>query len=440
MKKVSVFLFSVLFAITAFAQDNNMSRAQQLLQWVINGKGDSILCHVNNNVRSHVTADMFNNTFAQMQQQFGPLLSTGTWESKEIPPLTVYYCNLVFKNMSLRFLTAFDKDGLANTIRLAPAPINEQKSTDSTTVKKLNGVPVTIQCDTFKLPGVLNLPTINKKRFPLVILIQGSGPSDRDEAVYGNKPFYDIAEGLINKGVAVLRYDKRTFVYGTNYVPQNGKADFDAETVNDALAAIKLAHTLPQVDPNHIYVLGHSLGGMLAPRIAERSGNLKGIIIMAGNARPLEDMIKEQTHYIASIEPNLPDDTKKQITELDIEIGNIKNIGTPAFNDKLKTPLNVSISYWEAAKEYHQTAVAQKLKLPMLFLQGERDYQVTMTDFNLWKKALKSHTNVHFISYPDLNHLMQTGVGKSVPAEYMKVGGHVSSAVINDIANFVLHN
>ena len=99
-------------------------------------------------------------------------------------------------------------------------------------------------------------------------------------------------------------------------------------------------------------------------------------------------------------------------------------------------PLGVPGAYWLSLRDYHPDLVAAKLSLPLLVLQGERDYQVTMADFALWKKNLAAKQNAVLKSYPKLNHLFMEGEGKSKPDEYMKAG-HVAREVIDDIATWI---
>src|SRR6185437_9476144 len=106
--------------------------------------------------------------------------------------------------------------------------------------------------------------------------------------------------------------------------------------------------------------------------------------------------------------------------------------GTPS----TQLPMGLTAEYWLFLHNYHQTQVAEKLKIPILILQGERDYQVRMTDFNLWKKSLDKNSNVTFQSYPKLNHLFIEGGGISTPAEY-DTPGHVAEYVVNDISLWI---
>ena len=106
----------------------------------------------------------------------------------------------------------------------------------------------------------------------------------------------------------------------------------------------------------------------------------------------------------------------------------------PADTKASDLPLGLPVSYWRDLKAHDPAAGAAKLKMPILVLQGERDYQVTMADFAGWKKALKKNATLK--SYPALNHLFMEGKGKSRPAEYMKAG-HVAKEVIDDVAKWV---
>ena len=238
---------------------------------------------------------------------------------------------------------------------------------------------------------------------PLVVMVHGSGALDRDETVYSNKPFRDIAEGLAAKGIATLRYDKRTFVY------RQPVSTMDDETILDALSAIRLAHRYS----NRVYLLGHSLGAMLAPLIAERAkDSLCGIIMMAAPARDLETVVREQFDYL------------------------LPSGASPAYKEQQIEALRQRSPHYLQAQG--QTEAARRLSMPMLILQGERDYQVSMQDFRLWQQLLEGKSDVHFHSYPQLNHIFMPGEGKSTPMEY-QVEGHVAAYVIDDMAKFILH-
>ena len=237
--------------------------------------------------------------------------------------------------------------------------------------------------------------------------------------------FRDLAEGLASRGIAVLRYEKRTLQYRARIA---GIANFTVreETVEDAVKAIALLRSQAEVDGKRVFVIGHSLGAYVAPRIAEQDGKLAGIVLMAGNVRPQEDLLVEQVEYLGIKGDRLDRAKALQVKVKKLEPG---DEDSPALG-------GVPVSYWVDLKDYDPAATAKKLGIPLLILQGERDYQVTMTDFALWKTAVGSAKGVVMKSYPTLNHLFVAGEGKSLPAEYSKPG-HVAPVVIDDIAKFV---
>lgn len=288
---------------------------------------------------------------------------------------------------------------------------------------------VTVTTGRWELGGTLLIPN-SDDLVPAVVIVHGSGPSDRDGTVNSvNKPYRDLAQGLASNGIAVLRYDKRTFVYGVDSADDFATSTIDDETIDDALSAITLLRTMPQIDPNRIYVLGHSMGGMLAPEIARRDGQVAGIIIMAGNSRSLVDVALEQMDYLQALPINASDEAQAMVEKFRADLLAIKEL-TP--DSDLTQPLfGAYPTYWLDIMGYDQIETAQNLTIPMLILQGERDYQVTMEDFALWQSSLNP-SYATFISYPALNHLFLAGEGISTPTEYA-TQGYIPQDVIDDI-------
>jgi uncharacterized protein len=279
------------------------------------------------------------------------------------------------------------------------------------------------------LPGTLTLPR-GDGPFPAIVLVHGSGPNDRDETVGGAKPFKDLAWGLASSGIAVLRYVKRSRHSPSGIVTQK------EEVLDGAAAAIAVLRETPEIDERRVVVLGHSQGGYLAPRIGVAHPELAGMVILAGSTRPLEDSMIEQLTYLSSL------DSKNEGLKSALEAAREfkKKLGSPALaaSDKVELPTGGAVTgaYFLDVRGYEPPAVAKTLTLPLLVLQGERDYQVTMRDFDGWKSALASKKNVTLRTYPALNHLFISGSGTPSPAEYAKEG-HVDEKVIGDIASWV---
>jgi dienelactone hydrolase len=291
---------------------------------------------------------------------------------------------------------------------------------------------ITFGSEPWTLPGTLTLPT-GAGPFPAVVLVHGSGPNDRDETIGPNKPFKDIAQGLASQGIAVLRYDKRTKVYPEE-MAQMKELTVKEESIDDVAAAVEFLRKQPQLDPARVFVLGHSLGGALAPRIAQANPNIAGMIVMAGPARPLEDLMAEQTRYILQSDGSLSNEDQAKLDQLQQQVDAVKALS--AGSSDREGVLGAPASYWIDLKDYRPAKLAQGLTMPLLVLQGERDYQVTVQDFGIWKDALAGRTNVQMKSYADLNHLFVSGTGRSTPDEY-QTPGNVSADVIQDVALWI---
>jgi dienelactone hydrolase len=325
------------------------------------------------------------------------------------------------QNLILRF--TIDRDGMVAGMFFLPGEVAWNRPAYSKP-DSFRERDVTVGDGQWKLPGTLTVPA-GQGPFPGIVLVHGSGPNDRDETVGGTKVFKDLAEGLASRGVVVLRYEKRTRQYSAAMA---GLASFTAEqeTEEDAVKGAALLRAQPEVNPKRVFVLGHSLGGYLAPRIAEEDGKLAGLVILAGAARPMEDAVVDQAEYLGVSADNLK--TVKAVAA---------KIKTLEPGDEDSPPImGAPVAYWLDLKGYDPAALAKKLALPMLILQGDRDFQVTMKDFALWKAAVGANKAVTMRAYPALNHLFVAGEGKSTEAEYRKPG-HVAPEIIDDIAKFV---
>lgn len=285
------------------------------------------------------------------------------------------------------------------------------------------------------LPGTLTLPK-GQGPFAAVVLVHGSGPQDRDETIGPSKPFRDLAHGLASRGIAVLRYEKRTKAFPTQMAAIVNTLTVKEEVIDDVLAAAALLRENNQIDPNKVFVLGHSLGGYVVPRIGKLDSKIAGFIIMAGTARPLEDVVVEQLTYIFSLDGVISDTEKASLEQLKGQAARVKDPNLSAETPAADLLLGAPASYWLDLRGYRPAEVAKELSRPMLILQGGRDYQVTDADFQLWKKALSSRKNVEFKFYEGLNHLFVEGQGKSTPAEYEQAG-NVAKVVLDDIAEWI---
>lgn len=281
------------------------------------------------------------------------------------------------------------------------------------------------------LAGIVTIPR-KATNFPIVVLVHGSGPLDMDETVGPNKPFRDLAAGLAAQGIASLRYVKRSLIYPTDF---SGAITVKEESINDAVAAIALAKTVAGVNKMQVYVLGHSLGGMLAPRIAAQVPDLAGLILAAAPARKMTDLLVEQSTNAFSAMKDTTAAGRRRFNELlkSLEITRIRQLGSFKPDSVL---LYAPASYWIDLNQYDQVAAAKKFRNKIFVVQGQNDIQVSTEDFRLWKAGLAGKTNATFKLYPDLDHLLSPQPGKDWSGRYSRQV-NVAGYLVTDIAVWI---
>lgn len=395
----------------------------------------------------------------------------GNWEKiggtrfAEEAGYRVVYVTSLFEKGSLDIKVVFDNQGKISGMWLGTLESNEYQPPEYANQDLFEEQEVVIGEGKWALPGTLSMPadTGEGAPVPAVVLVHGSGPNDRDETIGPNKPFKDLAWGLASKGIAVLRYDKRTKEHAAEFGPDTEEikhVTVKEETIDDAVLAVRFLKTVEAIDPDRIFVVGHSLGATVGPRIAEACGvvpglgadgdgaqgsylesnsdadestRIAGFVMMAATSRNLVDLIPEQIEYLANLDGEVDESESQQIQEVKAAAERIKS-GKMAEGEMV---LGAPKSYWDDLAAHNQVEIAKGLNLPIFILQGERDYQVTLTDLEGWKAALSGKPNVVIKTYPDLNHLFMSGSGKSSPDEYA-VPSNVSEEVVNDIAEWVM--
>ncbi len=339
---------------------------------------------------------------------------------------TIFSIGVISKAGSLNANVVFDKKGNISGLNFSAYTFNEGILPNGITE-----TDITFGSVDWPLTGKLTKLEADGK-YPLLILVHGSGPNDMNEIVGMNQPFKDIAYSLAQKGVAVLRYDKRTFTYMKKLTDLTNFTVYD-ETIDDAVEAVNYVKGLEFIDNTKIYIFGHSLGGYLIPRIAELTPDAAGYIIASGIFTSLGDIIPYQIEYLSNLDGVITEEEKKQIEEYKTSAA--KSLNPDSIGDN-EIVMGAYKSYWEDLYNYKPIEIAKEIKKPVFVLQGDRDYQVPVAQYDLIYEAFKNNNSFKFKLYPGLNHLLIFGTEKSTPQEY-SIKGNVSEVLIEDIANFV---
>jgi len=285
-------LLSVLLA--AQPSQDPTALARKALDSVLAGKYDDFLQMSTADVQKSLPAAELAKLGATIKT-YGALEKIGDPATTRSGPNSIVNFPAKFANQNINFRIIVNSSGLVSGFFQLPGGVNWQRPEYSQPAS-FKERDVTVGEGEWKLPGTLTVP-VGAGPFPAVVLVHGSGPNDRDETVGGAKVFKDLAEGLASRGIVVLRYEKRTLQYRAriaaikNYTVQD-------ETVEDAVSALATVRAQAEVNGSRVFIIGHSLGGYVAPRIAEQDGKLAGIVLMAGNARPLEDLLVDQVTYM----------------------------------------------------------------------------------------------------------------------------------------------
>lgn len=289
----------------------------------------------------------------------------------------------------------------------------------------------------WKLQAKLTLPRKNQDKLPVVILIHGSGPQDMDQSIGKLKPFRDMAYGLTTKGIAVFRYNKRTTDHPFNFM-KLPTFTIKEEATDDVIEAIEFLKRDPRIDTNKIFLLGHSLGGYLVPRIAHLT-DVAGIISMAGPARPFGMLLYEQLVHKAELDGNLDDQEAAYLENFKKKTDLIDGPDLTPETPHTELPFNIPAEYYLDYRENLPPVTVQGLTLPILVMQGGKDYQVTEVDYDIWKESLTGQRNASFKFYPELNHLFIEIEGDSSPDD-IQSPAHVSEQVIDDLSDWIMKN
>jgi pimeloyl-ACP methyl ester carboxylesterase len=375
-------------------------------------------------LRSHVAPDTLRASWDAATAQLGPITQIGAEEHRQGPGVQMSHTPVQFERGLLSVTIASNGEWIVG-IQLDQPEKGEWASPPYAEKHQFTEEEITLSGDGRTVPGTLTLPSSGTPK-AAVVLLSGSGPHDRDETIGLNKPFRDLAWGLASRGIAVLRAEKVTFTHGKELPSFFTLYD---EYLPHALAAVALLRDrLPETA---VHVAGHSLGGSIAPRVAHEVP-VDGLILLAAGAQPMHWSAVRQMRYLASLQP-FPQDAIDTLATQAARVDGDLTLDTPAS----ELPFGTPAAYWLSVRDYHPVEEAARLAVPILLVNGGRDYQVTVADdLALWRDGLAGHANVTIEVFAPGNHLLASGDGPATPAEY-QTPQHVAPEIINMVVRWI---
>lgn len=309
--------------------------------------------------------------------------------------------------------------------------------------------PAVVGTAPFELPGMLTLPRA-AGRHPAAVLVHASSRHDADETIGGVKFFKDLAWGLASSGVAVLRYEKRTHRYPQ--ITEQPGFTVKQGVIDDVVSAVGVLAAQPEIDPARIALLGHGVGGMLAPRLAaELEDRVAAIAILAANSRPVEVVTQGQLDYLTRLVERTPatggpaktDHVGRQVHTTSAQLVILRKLLERMCAPDLRPDellfagdMKIAGSYFLDLRTYDPFAVAREIRVPILVGHGENDYQITMADLAGWREGLAGRPRTQIRLYAGLNHMFVATTGPSTPEQYLRPD-HVAPILIDELAQFV---
>lgn len=428
---IGVLLGLALTMSTAMAEAESVqAMTEQTAHQLMEGNFVAIEAQLDDTMRTAVDEQTLASGWAMMTEQLG--VCTGLTAVQADETARAGAAVLAHERGTSLLSVAYDAQGRISSLFLAPRaeqPLALERSLPA----GAQALPVTLFAGTdHEMTGEVIVPAGADADTPYIVMAQGSGPSDMDETIGGNKPFRDLAYDLAALGVGSIRHDKITYAHPTR--PCETVDQEYLEPVREALDVLRA-----QTDAQRVYLLGHSEGGMITPYLVQACG-FDGGICVAGTPLTLWEIALMQNRAVLQA----LEGPQRGAMMAQLEAEEAKGRRLPEMSDEEaagETVLGISAVYLRHMARMDQAQMAKDCGKPFLFLWGERDFQVERTAFEAWQERLGDDPRFTYRTYPGLNHLMMPAGEKdsilNAQAAYLEPKA-VDAQVAADIAAWMM--
>lgn len=431
-----LFLLFFLPALVAAQQSRPLQLTTYIGQQLLLRQLDSVQHTFSPGLQKKLTAEQLQLVWLGLFNQFGPLQSVGEASKTDNNSAIETVLPLRFERQEQRLLLRFDSLKRVTAFILQPASEAENWRYPSYgRPDSYREFSMKVVSDTIQLPAILTLPK-NCKNCPVVLFVHGAGPNDKDESQGPNKMFKDLAVGLASRGIASLRYDKRSFSYGPELMEDLRRLNIQTETIDDAVNALTLLRKVLEIDTNRIFVFGHGIGGMLAPAIVQQANMpVRALILAAAAAKPLAELVFEQYVHLASKTGFSKEETRLLKAQ--------ERAKQKALDPKLSQnypqdslPLALPATYWLSWQSYDVGTALWQINQPVLVLSGDADYQIPTETILHLKQKMMGREKLSYSNYPLLNHFLMPAAGNAGPEDYQR-RNNVSEQVVVELEKWI---
>lgn len=421
------------------AEEIYIKKPKDIIEYFQSGEVEAVYSQFDTSMAKVLSPPRLAPIWKQLSSNYGKFLGYGKQDSASVDDNLITNTDLNFEKAIINFMLSFNK----KTHKISGMYITEQEKIQIKDTIPID-LPSYIDTNSFKdtkiiikdiydLDGKLSLPN-NYSKDIVFILVHGSGPQDMDGSFGKHKFLENLAWGLASKGFGVVRYNKLTLQHGSALVREKPKMTQDDEYNNSILGAIDFIKKNSQLKDKKIFLIGHSQG---ASAITSFSNNkdISGLILLSGSPQKLYDIYTNQLEYIFNLEDGVNKSESKIINEHKSKVDYF-NKNKTRFIPKDSLPLELNYEYLVHLDKFSAIDNLKSSDIPVLIVNGGHDYQVTLRDFELWKKGLENKNNIKFELIENVNHIYGITDKMSVPTDY-RIYRPISPELFEDLIKWI---